>query len=322
MKQIMFKEGNSYEECLRKSEFAGNYSDSIEKSASNIYIPSLCKFNFEFFQEPNGKPVSKRIIADFEISESEDYLVARIQYFEDDQNSLEDLGYKAYKEIFNLIEETKLSFVRAWNYIPDILDENNNIERYRQFNIGRWNAWQDYGPKYNDGTPIRPAATGIGSFGGPLIIEVLLSKFPVSYIENPRQKQFVHYSEKWGPKPPVSARGTLLHSPQGDVIYIAGTASLVGEEVAHENDIKKQTIETLKNIEVLISNENLKNYNSEGRELKEVGSIRVYVKNPNDLEIIISVLDTIWKDKEILYLHDDICRPGFLIEIEGVVYPK
>ena len=211
------------------------------------------------------------------------------------------------------------NFVRAWNYIPKILSEDGGLERYRQFNAGRWNAWQDNGPKFPNGDPKRPAMTGIGSFGGPLVVEAMFSPYEVKEIENPRQTQFIHYSKKWGAKPPVSARGTLHLPPEGPEVYIAGTASLVGEEVAHEGDIVAQTKETLKNIEVLIGEENMKNYGQEkGFTLKDVDSIRVYLKNPEEYEKVKEVLNETWKDKSILYVNDDICRPGFLIEIEGI----
>ncbi len=308
---------------LRVSRFSGLFS-ATNKDQENVYIPPLTDLSYEIFPEIEGNEVRvTKKDAGIMITSSENYALVRIELFEDDKKDLEILGYEAYKEVFNFLKGEFKYFVRAWNYIPNILDVHNDLERYRKFNIGRWNAWQEHGPKFDDGTPIRPAATGIGSFGGPLIIETLFSKYPVTYIENPRQKQFVHYSEKWGPKPPVSARGTLLHTPTGNTVFIAGTASLVGEEIAHENDIEKQTRETLENIRVLISKENMQNYDLKIEyTLEDVDSIRVYVKHPKDLEKIKEILGEVWQKKKILYIHDDICRPGFLIEIEGVIYPS
>lgn len=218
------------------------------------------------------------------------------------------------------MEDNKnFNFLRGWNYIPEIL-KIDNLERYRELNTGRWNAWQDFGPKFKDGKPMHPAMTGIGSLEGPLIIEALFTKYPVVYLENPRQKQFVDYSQKWGPKPPISARGTLHMHPESPEVYISGTASLLGEEVAHEGDIIAQTHETMRNIQVLISKENLLNYgHTDGFTLDDLQGIRVYVKNPDtDLEKVKEVLDKYIHEKPIVYLHDDICRPGFLIEIEAI----
>jgi len=45
----------------------------------------------------------------------------------------------------------------------------------------------------------------------------------------------------------------------------------------------------------------------------------VYIKNPEtDFEIVNDILKKQFSSQEILYLHDDICRPGFLIEIEAI----
>ena len=76
----------------------------------------------------------------------------------------------------------------------------------------------------------------------------------------------------------------------------------------------------MRNIEVLISKENLLNYEQDtGFDLSDLEGIRVYIKNPNaDLEIVKDILEKQFPKQEILYLHDDICRPGFLIEIEAV----
>ncbi len=243
----------------------------------------------------------------------------RINHNEQKYNNLENASYQAYKKVFDFLSSNSdMNYLRAWNYIPHIL-RVDGLERYREFNLGRWNAWQDFGPKFDDGTPIRPAATGIGSFDNPLIVEAFFTKYPVVYIENPRQKQFVKYSQKWGPKPPVSARGTVHLHPDGPEVWIAGTASLLGEEVAHEGDVKEQTRETLRNIQTLISKENLQNYEIDANfTLQDLTGIRVYIKNPQDLVIIKRIVESKLGTIDILYLQDDICRPGFLLEIEAI----
>jgi hypothetical protein len=287
---------------------------------SQIAIPSLGEFSYEAWMSKKDSPVNNIVEGNMEISESKEKTIVRIETHESESVNLEKAGYETYKKIFEMMQSGRFgNFVRAWNYIPNILSEDGGLERYRQFNLGRWNAWQDHGPKNPDGSPKRPAMTGIGSFEGPLVVEAMFSPYEVKEMENPRQTQFIHYSEKWGKKPPVSARGTLHLPPEGPEIYIAGTASLVGEEVAHEGDVVAQTLETLENIKVLIGDENVKNYGlDKGFTLDNVESIRVYIKNEEDYEKVKDTLDTVWYGKKILYVNDDICRPGFLIEIEGV----
>lgn len=311
-----------FEKVLMVTHFSETWDKDPQSNLlySQIAIPSLGEFSYEVWMSEKDSPVKNTIEGDIEISESKEKTIIRIETHESENVNLEQAGYDAYKKIFEMMQSGKLgNFVRAWNYIPNILSEDGGLERYRQFNIGRWNAWQDHGPKNSDGSPKRPAMTGIGSFGGPFVVEAMFSPYEVKEMENPRQTQFIHYSEKWGKKPPVSARGTLHLPPEGPEIYIAGTASLVGEEVAHEGDVIAQTFETLENIKVLIGTENVKNYGlDEGFTLDDVESIRVYIKNKEDYEKVKTALDIVWYGKKILYVNDDICRPGFLIEIEGV----
>lgn len=290
-----------------------------EKVNSSTPIPAIGSINQEFFTLEGNPQIEHEQKNNISLVKTEEYALLRITHDEEKYENLENASYQAYKKVFDYKSDNpNMNYLRAWNYIPHIL-RVDNLERYREFNTGRWNAWQNYGPKFDDGTPIRPAATGIGSFDNPLIIEALFTKYPVVYIENPRQKQFVDYSAKWGPKPPVSARGTVHSLPDGPEVWIAGTASLLGEEVAHEGDVKEQTKETLRNIQTLISKENLQNYDIDADfSLRDLTGVRVYIKNPENLEAVRGIVEKELGSTDILYLHDDICRPGFLLEIEAI----
>lgn len=301
---------------------------------SQVSIPALGGISYAVFLSKESIVYEKRDM--YELSKSGRMTLMRICTSENNGDDLQKAAEDSYKQIFDYLSENKnLNLLRVWNYIPNILtdetgkfvaDEKGNSignitrERYRMFNAGRWDAWQQWGPKLKNGDPIRPAATGIGSFGGPLVVEVLFTENKVIAIENPLQTQFVHYNrEKYGAKPPVSARGTIHITQNGPEVYVAGTASLISDSVAHIGNIEAQTYETLNNINTLLGVENMKNYGIEtGFSLKDLEAIRVYIKNEDDYELVKSIIDTIWNDRPVLYVHDHICRPGFLLEIEGL----
>jgi hypothetical protein len=301
---------------------------------SQVSIPALGGISYAVFL--SKEPIVYEKGDMYELSKSGSMTLMRICTSENNGDDLQKAAKDSYKQIFDyLLENKNLNLLRVWNYIPNILtdetgkfvaDEKGNSignitrERYRMFNAGRWDAWQQWGPKLKNGDPIRPAATGIGSFGGPLVVEVLFTENKVIAIENPLQTQFVHYNrEKYGAKPPVSARGTIHITQNGPEVYVAGTASLISDSVAHIGNIEAQTYETLNNINILLGIENMKNYGIEiGFGLKDLEAIRVYIKNEDDYEPVKSIINTIWKDRPVLYLHDHICRPGFLLEIEGL----
>jgi len=296
---------------------ATHFQDTFDKYSNNsVPIAPLGKKKFEVLSFPRS--LQSTNYEDYTISECEDYVFMRFVFDEAKYNGLTNATFKIYELIFAELNKRQLNFLRAWNFIPNILDYEE-LERYRLFNKGRWEAWQQFGPLDELGDPIRPATTVIGALDGPFIVEVLFTKYEVIHLENPRQKQFIHYSKKWGPKPPISARGTLHRLPNYEEVYISGTASLVGEEVAHEGDSVKQTEETLENIRVLLSDANLGKYNATSSfKLSDLTSIRVYIKHKKDYPAIRQVVENHVVSTEVLYLHDDICRPGFLVEIEGV----
>lgn len=304
-----------------------------------IAIPSLCDLNYEIMFTDSleaGDFVEHSQLHNIEVAKTKNYTLLRIVTAEltksqlamtkDTHSPIYHAGYEAYKELFGTIKKHRMGrLVRIWNYVPQILvNEDDSLptddrERYRQFNAGRSDAWDEFGPHDESKILLRPSATGIGSHGGPLIIECLLSHNPVHYIENPRQTPAYNYPEKYGSKAPAFARGTLMVGENLTELYIAGTASIVKSETKHHDKPAKQVVETFKNIKALISHKNLRKYNQPGFSLHEINGIRVYIKNPSDYPVIRrSVEKIIGTDKDIIYLNDDICRPDLLLEIEGI----
>jgi hypothetical protein len=47
-------------------------------------------------------------------------------------------------------------------------------------------------------------------------------------------------------------------------------------------------------------------------------SIRVYVKNKNDFEIVKLEVEKAWPAIQSIYLEAEVCRPELLVEIEGI----
>lgn len=235
------------------------------------------------------------------------------------RDDLRATALKLYRQFFALLKTyPDQKPLRLWNYIPNIVAKEESCERYHLFNIGRYEAWQAYGPKDINGQPIYPAATGIGSHGGPVVLEGLTTSYPVYYLQNPRQIPAPHYSKKYGVLPPVFSRATLHLPPGGPELFIAGTASITGEDATWLNDPAMQARETLKNIEVLMGSENLSSIGQDGYDFDDLSNVRVYIKHPEHLPIIRREVESVIDPDAIIYLHDDICRREWLLEIEGV----
>jgi enamine deaminase RidA (YjgF/YER057c/UK114 family) len=100
------------------------------------------------------------------------------------------------------------------------------------------------------------------------------------------------------------------------MLFISGTASIVGHQTVHAGDVAAQTRETLVNIEALL---NEANRVSGGRRFNlETLAYKVYVRNSGDLPLIQSQLHAaLGSQARLVYLRADICRQDLLVEIEA-----
>ena len=136
--------------------------------------------------------------------------------------------------------------------------------------------------------------------------------------ENPRQISAYHYPPQYGPKSPSFARATLKRWGNDYSLYISGTASIVGHQSLHPDDVQSQTEETLNNLRVLIDS----TVREEGVAFAGLDSLRrlkIYIRDPQHLVLVQRSLDKVI-DPGVprLYLQADICRTELLLEIEGI----
>jgi chorismate lyase / 3-hydroxybenzoate synthase len=222
---------------------------------------------------------------------------------------------QAYREIFATLDELDCPhLLRVWNYLPQINVDTYGTERYRQFNSARRTALVASGRDVRGNVP---AACALGSVtGSPLVIYFLASREAPTVIENPRQVSAYEYPPQYGPKPAFS-RASLLHETSGSILFISGTASIVGHQTMHAGDAAAQTRETLVNIEALLDEAN--RVSGTSRFGMEALAYKVYVRNSADLPLIQSQLRTaLGPQAQVVYLQADICRQDLLVEIEAI----
>lgn len=236
---------------------------------------------------------------------------------------LDKLGEKVYDELFKAGYSLNYKHLcRIWNYFPNINKSDiNGIERYKSFCHGRAVSFENNCNVIE--TEKFPSATGIGSMSGNVNI-CFMSSFinQCKYIENPRQTPAYNYPVAYGPKSPSFARATYYnYGDKNFNIYIAGTASIIGHETIFVDDVENQCITTLDNIELLISEENLRRYDiKENLTLKDLDCIKVYIRKKSDFSVIKRICEKRFSQKaSIIYIKADICRSNLLVEIEGVI---
>jgi chorismate lyase / 3-hydroxybenzoate synthase len=227
---------------------------------------------------------------------------------------IQTASYRAYKTLLASCQNLgKPHLLRLWNYIPHINAQDDGEERYRLFNSGRREALleADYLTKGGGA----PAACALGTHRGDFKVAFLAATKPCTPIENPRQVSAYNYPKDYGVNPPIFSRAGLFAQEDGkNILFISGTASIVGHQTLHIGDIALQTTETIANIQAVLQEAN----RLAGRELWMLSQLhgQVYVRNRADMPIIQAIL----KQHELLnfsYVHADICRADLLVEIEA-----
>lgn len=220
----------------------------------------------------------------------------------------------AYTQIFALLAQLDFPQLwRVWNFIPRINAEEAGLERYRHFNIARQSAFAVSGRATAGAVP---AASAVGSGGPQLVIYFFAGRQAPLAIENPRQVSAYHYPAAYGPRSPVFARASLIDTGAQELLFISGTASIVGHRTLHAGDAAAQTRELLANLDCVLGEANGRTQRR--RFARHDLAYKVYLRQPGDCAAVQTELQR-WHGgaARALYVQADICRSDLLVEIEA-----
>lgn len=212
----------------------------------------------------------------------------------------------AYGALFELIDrESCPHLLRISNFLPNITGVENGEERYRAFNAGRRDAFAAHDRLAGQA----PAACGLGCGGDALLLVFLAGDRPGHNIENPRQVSAFHYPARYGAQPPLFARATLA----AGMLFISGTASIVGHQSRHAGDVAAQADETLRNLEALLAEARRAGCALSPADLR----LKVYLRHRNDHTAVRERLLAAGFPLPVAFLQAEICRPELDVEIEA-----
>lgn len=251
-------------------------------------------------------------------------LIGNVQSFVNNECRINtEKAFTQLSNIFNTVGFPVNSIVRQWNYIEDILGFDAQEQRYQAFNNVRSVFYSESFSETG-----YPAATGIGMNQGGVIIEFIAiqsEELITSPIDNPEQISAHSYSEnvlvgeqcvlKTTPK---FERARYLELFGKKIIFISGTASILGEHTVGVGNPAGQTEITISNISKLYSKRVLEKISS-GELNPKYGHARVYIKNRKDYNAIRKTFKTHFGNLPVVYIVADICRNDLLVEIEGKV---
>lgn len=318
---------NKLKSSIRK-EVNTQFSEQIIQN----YIaqpPLTCKIIVEaFFYDPALWKLKTISTEDGEAALfSRDYtevLIGNVQSYK--FSACKNNSEKAFGELIDIFTTAFFplnSIVRKWNYLENILGFDGDKQRYQEFNDVRSGV---YGTAFDEKG--YPAATGIGMNRGGVILEFVAIKSNEAKtvaVDNPDQIAAHDYSktvlvgnECQLKATPKFERARYLELFEKKLIFISGTASILGEKTVGVDDAVKQTEVTIDNIRSLYSEDILEKL-SNGNLVPRYGHARVYVKNRKDFTAIKNTFKAEFANLPVVYIVADICRTDLLVEIEGKV---
>lgn len=236
--------------------------------------------------------------------------------FATDKLPLSRATQDAYRRIFSLLDREGYPHLwRAWNYLAGINCEAQGIERYRQFNIGRHEAFAAQG---GFTTSNMPAACALGVSEGPLSIAFMAGRTAPLAIENPRQVAAYDYPADYGPRSPSFARAALAQLPGQELLFVSGTASIVGHASVHVGNVAEQMRESLANIAAVVAEANRQSPHRAAAPWRaEALAHRAYVRHAADYAAARDTLRDVLGAADVTYVQADICRADLLVEVEA-----
>lgn len=200
--------------------------------------------------------------------------------------------------------DLKQNVIRTWYYVRDIDNNYSGMIRSRV--------------RHYEAAGLRPdthfiASTGIEASAPNPHDLVSLHSHAISGLE---QKQ-ITYLKALDFLSPTHAYGVNFERATrieyGDRLHchISGTASIDAKgEVVHTGDVVRQCIRAIRNIEALL--------NEGGMEMRHLRAATVYLRDGHDYHRLRPILsEALPADCACVVTHAPVCRPDWLVEIEG-----
>jgi enamine deaminase RidA (YjgF/YER057c/UK114 family) len=234
-------------------------------------------------------------------------------HFSCNLHAKEDLGpYNQTKHIFdsygNQLAQMGLiirdNTVRTWLFLNDIDNHYEEVISARRdfFDISGLTKETHY-----------IASTGIGA---ALAEKGMRISMDALSIENIKQEQITYLNAPGHLNPTheygvTFERGIRIVFGDREHFYISGTASIDKDgEVVHPADIEKQTTRVIDNINALLS--------PHKATINDMAYLVVYLRNINHYRFAEEILrKRIDKNVLLIFVNASVCRPSWLVEIEG-----
>lgn len=223
--------------------------------------------------------------------------------YQDSALALADEVAAVYRDAYT--QAAALGFphlLRTWNFIDRINQVEQGQERYQTFCVARYQVLESLQLLQQP----NPAATAIGGHDGRNVFTFLFSQQAGQVVENQRQVSAWQYPKQYAPKQPRFSRAMQC----GSLLLCSGTASVVGHETQHPDDLFSQLDECLTNVQALLDQSTINTPLGSGL-------FRFYLRDRDQVDGVIHRLKA-HQIESFLISEGDICRENLLIECEAV----
>ena len=221
-------------------------------------------------------------------------------------------SYSQTNEIFThyteLLEDEGMTLldhvIRTWLFVQDI-DTN-----YGGLVVSRRKFFEKHG--LNPDTHYI-ASSGIEGRSEDFKALVMMDAYAIGGVRR-EQIEFLTALDHLGPTQDYGVtfeRGTSVAYRDRKHLFLSGTASIdPGGRILHEGDVRKQLDRTLENMDSLLADG--------GGGLQDMNQFTVYLRDPCDHDLARAVMRERFGDVPMAVVVGPVCRPGWLIELEGV----
>lgn len=253
----------------------------------------------------------------FQVSNAGEILFASCDLTETDDLPLSRLAEDLYSKLLQLVESHGYpNLLRVWNLVQGINEQQDGLERYRQFCVGRHEALAKHDPFLGERYP---SASAVGSLEGGLRVYCLASPSPGITVENPNQVSAYRYPTQYGPRSPSFSRALIKKWDRSSCLFLSGTASITGHETRHIGHLAAQTKEALSNLTNLIGAAAQASGDTFALGPR-TSTLKAFVRRSSDYPEVRNLLERhLGLHVDVLYVEADLCRSELLFEIEGVV---
>lgn len=278
--------------------------------------------------DPIGKPdlyecwwydgrVQHTILGRTKIFQCGDYFAIAAQVPDASPEKFRALTFDVYQELLQALEAIgRPPLVRVWNYLSNINEGKGDEEKYRQFSIGRAEAFERFG--LHD--KFVPVATAVGSPRPcDFTVIALATRHGFESVENPRQVSAFNYPRDYGPRSPKFSRGGCVAAGNQRLQLISGTAAIVGHRSVHAGDTGLQCAETLRNLRKLCDAMEAINDGLGPAVLDRDAVLRVYLRDTSSRDFVADELHRFLESSSgsVAYLQAEICRRELQLEIDA-----